>query len=65
MKEYRRLVRTPFVAIGGIDESNVAQAIAAGADRVAVVRAIAGAADVAQAARSKKDLILKAKARRG
>jgi hypothetical protein len=42
VKEYRRLVRTPFVAIGGIDESNVAQAIAAGADRVAVVRAIAG-----------------------
>lgn len=62
VKEYRRLVRTPFVAIGGIDESNVAQAIAAGADRVAVVRAIAGAADVALAARSMKDMILKAKA---
>lgn len=62
VKEYRRLVRTPFVAIGGIDESNVAQAIAAGADRVAVVRAIAGAADIAQAARNMKELILKAKA---
>jgi hypothetical protein len=43
VKEYRQLVRTPFVAIGGIDLSNVAQAIAAGADRVAVVRAMAGA----------------------
>ncbi len=64
VKEYRRLVRTPFVAIGGIDAANVAQAIAAGADRVAVVRAIAGAPDVEKATRSLKDLILKAKAER-
>ncbi|MBK8575103.1 MAG: thiamine phosphate synthase [Elusimicrobia bacterium] len=61
VKEYRQLVRTPFVAIGGIDATNVAQAIAAGADRVAVVRAIAGAPDVEKAARTMKDLILKAK----
>lgn len=64
VKEYRQLVRTPFVAIGGIDATNAAQVIEAGADRVAVVRAIAGAADVAQAARTMKDLILKAKGKR-
>lgn len=64
VKEYRQLVRMPFVAIGGIDESNVAQAISAGADRVAVVRAIAGATDVEAAARTMKDHILKAKAER-
>lgn len=59
VKEYRQLIRVPFVAIGGIDATNVAQAIAAGADRVAVVRAISGAADVEKAARSMKDLVLR------
>lgn len=64
VKEYHQLVRTPFVAIGGIDATNVAQAIAAGADRVAVVRAISGAPDVEMAARGLKELVLKAKAER-
>ncbi len=41
----------PFFAIGGIDTSNVADVVAAGATRVAVVRAIANAADSAAAAR--------------
>ncbi|WP_040599550.1 thiamine phosphate synthase, partial [Patulibacter medicamentivorans] len=35
----------PFVAIGGIDDGNVAAVVAAGAARVAVVRAIADADD--------------------
>lgn len=64
VKEYRQLVRTPFVAIGGIDLSNVTQVIAAGADRVAVVRAVAGAEDVSRAAKDFKDLILKTKTER-
>lgn len=64
VKEYRQLVRTPFVAIGGIDSTTVAQAIAAGADRVAVVRAVAGAPDIEQAVRALKDLVLNARARR-
>ena len=41
----------PFFAIGGIDASNVAQVVAAGARRVAVVRAIRDAADSEAAAR--------------
>ena len=42
----------PFFAIGGIDDSNVAQVVAAGARRVAVVRAIRDAEDPAAAARA-------------
>jgi thiamine-phosphate pyrophosphorylase len=41
----------PFFAIGGIDASNVAQVVAAGASRVAVVRAIRDAGDSEAAAR--------------
>ncbi|MHA6798145.1 thiamine phosphate synthase [Bounagaea algeriensis] len=41
----------PWFAIGGIDESNLDEVIAAGAQRVVVVRAITEAADPASAAR--------------
>jgi len=44
--------RRPAVAIGGIDASNAAAAVAAGATGVAVIRAIFGATDPEQAARS-------------
>ena len=42
----------PWFAIGGIDPGNVAEVAAAGARRIAVVRAIRDAADPAEAARS-------------
>jgi thiamine-phosphate pyrophosphorylase len=41
----------PWFAIGGIDASNVDAVVAAGASRIAVVRAIGDAADPAEAAR--------------
>jgi thiamine-phosphate pyrophosphorylase len=44
--------RTPFFAIGGIDATNVAAVRTAGADRIAVVRALTGADDPEAAARS-------------
>jgi thiamine-phosphate pyrophosphorylase len=44
--------RLPWFAIGGIDESNVADVVAAGADRIAVVRAITDAPDPERAAAS-------------
>jgi thiamine-phosphate pyrophosphorylase len=44
--------RVPFFAIGGIDHRNLPEAIAAGARRVAVVRAIANAAHPEHAARA-------------
>ena len=48
----RRQLRCPVVAIGGIDATNAARAIAAGADGVAVVSAICAAPDVRAAARA-------------
>jgi thiamine-phosphate pyrophosphorylase len=45
----------PFFAIGGIDADNVAAVIAAGARRVAVVRAIADARDPGGAARALRE----------
>ncbi|HUR86379.1 MAG TPA: thiamine phosphate synthase [Solirubrobacteraceae bacterium] len=47
----------PFFAIGGIDESNVAGVVAAGATRIAVVRAIAEAADPRAAARGLRAIL--------
>jgi thiamine-phosphate pyrophosphorylase len=43
--------RCPWFAIGGIDSSNVEDVVAAGARRIAVVRAIGDAADPEHAAR--------------
>jgi thiamine-phosphate pyrophosphorylase len=45
----------PVVCIGGIDHSNIDDVIAAGAERVAVVRAIFDQTDVEQAARGLKE----------
>ena len=42
--------RVPWFAIGGIDTSNVADVVAAGAERIAVVRAIGDAPDPERAA---------------
>jgi thiamine-phosphate pyrophosphorylase len=41
----------PWFAIGGIDPSNAAEVVAAGATRIAVVRAIGDASDPESAAR--------------
>jgi thiamine-phosphate pyrophosphorylase len=47
----------PWFAIGGIDVGNVHDVIAAGATRIAVVRAIGEAADPEQAARELKEAL--------
>ncbi len=49
--------RQPWFAVGGIDETNVAEVIAAGATRIAVVRAIGGADDPERAARALRDAL--------
>jgi thiamine-phosphate pyrophosphorylase len=46
----KELAFVPVVAIGGINESNVAQVIDAGADAVCVISAVIGAADPESAA---------------
>ncbi len=47
----------PFFAIGGLDESNLDEAIAAGARRAVVLRAIAGAEDPERAARGLRAML--------
>ena len=49
--------KVPFFAIGGIDETNVADVVAAGASRIAVVRAITDADDPERAARTLKSAL--------
>ena len=50
-------IRLPAFAIGGIDRSNVAQVLAAGAVRIAVGSAITAAADPARAARELASIV--------
>jgi thiamine-phosphate pyrophosphorylase len=47
----------PFFAIGGIDRANVDEVLAAGAGRIAVVRAIRDSEDPGEAARELKERI--------
>jgi thiamine-phosphate pyrophosphorylase len=59
LKEVKQAVSSPVVAIGGINEDNVDQAIAAGADAIAVINAVLGGEDVREAVQrliSKMDL---------
>jgi thiamine-phosphate pyrophosphorylase len=52
IRRVRRRVRIPFVCIGGIDPSNVARVVAAGAPGIAVVTAVMGAKNPRLAARA-------------
>jgi thiamine-phosphate pyrophosphorylase len=49
--------RAPWFAIGGIDRTNVAEVVAAGARRIAVVRAIGDADDPEAAARELREAL--------
>ena len=51
LHQVREAVSLPIVAIGGINEGNVAEVIGAGADSVAVISAIADADDIEDEAR--------------
>ncbi|MDD4879819.1 MAG: thiamine phosphate synthase [Candidatus Omnitrophica bacterium] len=59
IKKVNDIKGLPFVAIGGIDESNIDEVIVAGASRVAVVRAVCGAEDIREAAKRLKDKLTK------
>lgn len=63
VREYRKRIQIPFVAIGGIDESNVHKVLKAGAHCVAVVRAAFDKPDPEAAVRSLKAKVLSAPAR--
>jgi thiamine-phosphate pyrophosphorylase len=51
LRQIRKAVMLPVIAIGGINIQNVGEAIAAGADGAAVISAVLSAADLRQAAR--------------
>ncbi|MBU1862261.1 MAG: thiamine phosphate synthase [Candidatus Omnitrophica bacterium] len=57
IKKVKRNIAVPFVCIGGINRATVEDVLAAGAERVAVVRAIFSARNVEKAARSLKEII--------
>lgn len=57
LAKIRAFSRHPLVAIGGINESNAADVIAAGADCIAVVSAICAGPDPAAATRNFKNII--------
>ena len=52
VRDVKSAVSLPVCAIGGINESNIADVVAAGADMVAVISAICAAPDPREAARS-------------
>jgi thiamine-phosphate pyrophosphorylase len=54
VRQLTRVVKTPHVAIGGIHAENVKAVLQAGAQRIAVVRAICGAPDIKAAAQTIK-----------
>lgn len=51
LRQVRGKISLPLIAIGGINESNTAEVIEAGADGIAVISAVLGAKDVERAAR--------------
>ena len=58
ISEVRRRIRIPFVAIGGIDLSTLDTVLKAGAECVAVIRAVVAQEDIRDAARQLKQRIL-------
>ncbi|MCK9590433.1 MAG: thiamine phosphate synthase [Methanoregula sp.] len=61
LREIRRNVTIPVIAIGGIRPDNVRDVIAAGADGVAVISAVVGSRDISAAARELKALVSQSK----
>jgi thiamine-phosphate pyrophosphorylase len=57
LREIRRAVSIPLIAIGGIDRHNVRDVIIAGADGIAVISAIVGSPDIIAASRELKTLV--------
>jgi thiamine-phosphate pyrophosphorylase len=61
VKTVTQNVQTPHVAIGGIDATNVNEVLSAGANRVAVVRAVCGSKNAETSARQLRSQIDAAK----
>jgi len=57
LREIRKAVDIPIVAIGGINKDNIREVLAAGADSVAVIDAVFGAEDIEAATRQLVNII--------
>lgn len=57
IKEVKGNIKIPFIAIGGIDLTNIRGVLEAGATRIAVVRAVVAQDDIEEAARKLRDII--------
>ena len=65
LREIRKVVSIPVIAIGGITRQNVGDVIAAGADGIAVISAVVASPDITAAARELKALVRQSKRSRG
>jgi thiamine-phosphate pyrophosphorylase len=63
LKEIKRAVEIPVIAIGGIDKKNLPSVIRTGADGAAVITAVVGQKDIEAAARELSAIIAKEKGR--
>lgn len=57
LKEIKKLVKIPVVAIGGISIANAREVLAAGADGLAVISAVVSQDDISRSARRMKEII--------
>ena len=62
LREIRRSVSVPVIAIGGITMDNVHEVITAGADGVAVISAVVGSKNITAAAQELRKRISESKA---
>lgn len=61
LREIRRAVSIPVIAIGGINRKNVRDVIKAGADGIAVISAVVASPDITTAARELRELVRESK----
>lgn len=61
MSEIRDAVSIPAIAIGGINKSNAADVIRAGADGIAVISAVVSQPDIPKAAKELRDIVVSSK----
>jgi thiamine-phosphate pyrophosphorylase len=65
LREIRRAVSIPLIAIGGINRQNAGDVIAAGADGIAVVSAVVASPDITAAARELREIVQESKRNMG
>ncbi|HSA37755.1 MAG TPA: thiamine phosphate synthase [Methanoregula sp.] len=61
LRDIRRAVSIPVIAIGGINRKNVRDVIEAGADGIAVISAVVASPDITAAARELRELVRESK----